>query len=603
MTVVMLAIVPRMFFLNLPIKRRLPLLIGTLLIAVLIASTWASYYGVRQSALEAGHERLLNLTQQLASLSQQGTTTFLAKTVELSGEPAIRSYLLTPEPTTRAAAIGVLRQFAAVPDSNSLQIELWDVKHSGALVMPDDATPEPADLTSEFNTCARQPFKLVGAIRVLNGAIVYPAIAAVRNENGTPIGFLVWWRRVAISASARQQLSDLLGRDVAFYYGNNQDDIFTDLDQLVPKPPANPAAPLEVLHYSRNGRSVVAMERPIVGTPWFIAVELPEQAILAKAKNFLRRIVLIGLTLLAIGLVASSFLSRSITRPLNSLTDAASKVSRGNTTATIQIKGGDELGALADAFNLMLRRLNEEHDHLEATTQQLWQFSKLATMGELAASIAHELNNPLATISLRTEALLTQVDNQGRNSVEVILQELERMAVLIKNLLEFSRRSHAQISTVNVGSEITNSVEFISYYLRKRSVEVIENFAETLPCIHADRQQLRQLFLNLLTNASDAMPKGGKLTITASPSELKKQPALEIIFADTGGGISSDELERIWEPFFTTKPEGTGTGLGLGICRRIVEDHHGEITIQSEVGRGTTVRIVLPANGSRAENS
>jgi signal transduction histidine kinase len=248
-------------------------------------------------------------------------------------------------------------------------------------------------------------------------------------------------------------------------------------------------------------------------------------------------------------------------------------------------------------------QLATKNDELQGMTQQLWQTSKLATVGELAASIAHELNNPLATVSLRTEQLLNNVNAEGRASIEIILNEIERMAVLVKNLLEFSRRNNAQISTVDVRTEIVHSVEFISYYLRKRNVEVVTDFADPVPMILADRQQLRQLFLNLLTNASDAMPIGGKVTIQAIESRLGDVPAVEIKLGDTGEGIPEDKLEKIWEPFYTTKPEGKGTGLGMAICRRIVDQHNGAITVESELAKGTIIIIVLPSSDRVEENA
>ncbi len=243
------------------------------------------------------------------------------------------------------------------------------------------------------------------------------------------------------------------------------------------------------------------------------------------------------------------------------------------------------------------RKLKATLNQLSATTQQLLQASKLATMGELAASIAHELNNPLATVGLHAETLLMQIpeDDQKRHSLEVITQEVDRMAALVSNLLQFSHRSHRQVSTVDPREEVANSVEFVHYHLRARKTDVVRDFANPLPTIQADRQQLRQVFLNLLTNASDAMPAGGKLTVRAAPGLLGDAEAVAIEFADTGEGISAENLEKIWDPFFTTKPEGKGTGLGLAICRRIVEEHGGTISIQSQAGYGTTVRIVLPA--------
>jgi nitrogen fixation negative regulator NifL len=250
------------------------------------------------------------------------------------------------------------------------------------------------------------------------------------------------------------------------------------------------------------------------------------------------------------------------------------------------------------------RKLEATLGELSATTQQLWQASKLATMGELSASIAHELNNPLATVALRVESLLMMLpeDEQKRQSLEIIMQEVDRMATLVNNLLQFSRRSHRQESTVDLREEIANSVEFVHYHLRTRKIEVVREFADSLPTIQADRQQLRQLFLNLLTNAGDAMPEGGRLIARAEPTQLDGAEAVAIEFVDTGEGIAAENLEKIWEPFFTTKREGKGTGLGLAICRRIVEEHGGTIDIESQPGGGTTVRMVFPAtsNGSLA---
>ncbi len=238
--------------------------------------------------------------------------------------------------------------------------------------------------------------------------------------------------------------------------------------------------------------------------------------------------------------------------------------------------------------------LQEKADELASMTQQLWQASKLATMGELAASIAHELNNPLATVSLRAETLLDQLagDEPKQRSLEIIIGEVERMAKLVTNLLQFTRRNYRQVSTIDVQEEVTRSLELISYYLRNHKIEVVTEFQESLPPIIADRQQLRQVFLNIMTNASDAMPHGGTLTVRVRGEQMPPRTVIE--FADTGHGIAAKDLEKIWEPFYTSKDEGKGTGLGLSICSRIVEEHGGTIVLESEIGKGTTVRVTLP---------
>jgi signal transduction histidine kinase len=249
---------------------------------------------------------------------------------------------------------------------------------------------------------------------------------------------------------------------------------------------------------------------------------------------------------------------------------------------------------LDDRVAARTAELQAKDEEIRAMSQQLWQATKLATMGELAASIAHELNNPLATVSLRVEMLLGTMspDAPQRRALEVIEQEVERMGQLVGNLLQFTRRGQQQVSTLDVREEIECTVELIHYHLRNRHIAVVCQFAPDMPMVQADRQQLRQLFLNLFTNASDAMPQGGTLTLQVRTDPLGQQ--IEIAIADTGIGIAAEDLPWVMEPFFTTKPEDRGTGLGLPICRRIVQEHQGNLNIVSTVQQGTTVFITLP---------
>jgi PAS domain S-box-containing protein len=250
-----------------------------------------------------------------------------------------------------------------------------------------------------------------------------------------------------------------------------------------------------------------------------------------------------------------------------------------------------------------LAELQAKGEEVRSVSQQLWQTTKLATVGELAAGIAHELNNPLATVSLRLEALLAGLpdDHPHRRPLRVIEGEVERMAGLVANLLQFSRRGRQQVSTLDVREEVERTLELIQYQFRKRGIEVRREMAEPLPAVHADRQQLRQVFLNLLTNASDAMPRGGTLTLRVEPlppDDDGRPAGVAVEVSDTGVGIPPEALAKVTEPFFTTKEEGKGTGLGLAICKRIVQEHEGTLTIDSAVGKGTTVRVALPAENS-----
>jgi signal transduction histidine kinase len=224
------------------------------------------------------------------------------------------------------------------------------------------------------------------------------------------------------------------------------------------------------------------------------------------------------------------------------------------------------------------------------------QAARLAAVGELAASVAHELNNALATVTLRMEGLLarTPVDDPRRHAVEVVDEEVERMAALVSNLLEFARAGRGQVSTVAVCEEVARTVDLTAHHLARSGVLATTDFAPGVPVIQADRQQLRQVLLNLFTNAADAMPGGGRLAVRVGGADLPGgRSGVVIEVADTGVGIPPDVLPRVTDPFFTTKESG-GTGLGLSISKRIVEDHGGGLAIVSRPGVGTTVRVTLP---------
>jgi signal transduction histidine kinase len=259
-----------------------------------------------------------------------------------------------------------------------------------------------------------------------------------------------------------------------------------------------------------------------------------------------------------------------------------------------------ELARTSKEREKALQDLQSKNEELRLTTQQLWQAARLAGVGELAASIAHELNNPLGIVSLRIEGVLarTPTDDPRRRPLEVVEQEVERMGKLVGNLLNFARAGRDQVSTVSVADEVRKTIELTEPHMRRLRVEVIPDF-HPVPDIFADRQQLRQVLLNLFTNAGDAMAKGGRLIARVRSSELPPaRPAVVVEVIDNGVGILPEHMGRVTEPFFTTKEDGKGTGLGLAICRRIANEHAGKLEIDSEVGKGTTVRIILPVQNS-----
>lgn len=246
-------------------------------------------------------------------------------------------------------------------------------------------------------------------------------------------------------------------------------------------------------------------------------------------------------------------------------------------------------------------------------TETLHQAEKFAAIGELVAGIAHELNNPLATIALRTQRLAAKFldDTNVSESLAIIEQEADRMAALVRNLLDFSRKSADQLSSLDIHDVIDKSIALIDYRFRKSRIRIERNFSPTVPMFLGDAQKLTQVFLNLLSNSIDATSPGGKITINTyvnrgldktcrSEAALVEAPSRSIAveFSDSGAGIPPDDLPKVMEPYFTTKPYGQETGLGLPICRRIIEEEHGgRFAVSSVLGEGTTFRIWIPING------
>lgn len=229
--------------------------------------------------------------------------------------------------------------------------------------------------------------------------------------------------------------------------------------------------------------------------------------------------------------------------------------------------------------------------------EQLFQQEKMALVGQIAASVAHELNTPLGTILLRAQLTRQRMkDGSDFSDLDVVEKEAQRCRGIIDSLLGFSRRSEGVMERTDVNALVQESLSLIKNDLALKGISVEADCAGNGIAVWADSNQIQQVLLNLITNAADAMPDGGHLQIETRLSP--DQGHVEIRVMDNGCGMDEEVLERSFTPFFTTKGHGRGTGLGLPICRRIIEEHEGKIEIKSRLGLGTTVRIQLPCTPS-----
>jgi two-component system NtrC family sensor kinase len=226
--------------------------------------------------------------------------------------------------------------------------------------------------------------------------------------------------------------------------------------------------------------------------------------------------------------------------------------------------------------------------------QQLFESEKLAAVGRLAASIAHEVNNPLEAIK-NSLYLLSNAKSVEQNArfLDVARRETERVSHIIRQMLGFARRS-GEVEWVNVNQIIEETLILVEKKMRQARVEVAHDFDDRLPAIRARADQLRQVFLNLLLNAQQAIEKSGRITIVTSVYEQALQPTISVQISDTGRGIPEAEIPRIFEPFFSTRTKGTG--LGLWVTQDIVRHHGGRIEVTSEEGAGTTFNVILPVD-------
>lgn len=281
---------------------------------------------------------------------------------------------------------------------------------------------------------------------------------------------------------------------------------------------------------------------------------------------------------------------RAISRPLQKITLAAIQVINGEYGTQVELrKTSDEIGVLADAFNQMSRKMKEDIKRLHQMNKHLIQAEKLAAMGTLAAGLAHEINNPLASISSLVQIIQKRenLDEDTKEKLRLILSQIMRIKQITVEMMEFARVKPSSKTLICINSILEASLRLVSFDKTFQKIKVKKDFEENLPKVWVDSNQMQQVFLNILLNARDAMPNGGILELKTS----KTENSVIIEFSDTGVGISKESLRKVFDPFFTTKPKGTG--LGLAVCYGIVTAHGGKIDVESN-SKGTKFTIILP---------
>lgn len=296
-------------------------------------------------------------------------------------------------------------------------------------------------------------------------------------------------------------------------------------------------------------------------------------------------------------LVLILLIIKIFSRPVRALTEKTLEVARGSYGAQIELKSNDELGVLAKSFNAMSRQMAADIARLKAINQALIRTEKLATAGTLAAGVAHEVNNPLASISSLVQSLMMRAESErDRETLRLILTQITRITNVLRGLMDFAQPKQPQRTLAQLDQIILKSIELARYDKRFKQINVKTEFGASLPPLPLDADQLQQVFLNLLLNARDALDgRNGDAEITVRLHSNEQEVTVEV--ADNGSGIAPEHAAKLFDPFFTTKPAGKGTGLGLAVSHSIITAHGGRISVESlDVGTCVTVAFPLEAD-------
>ncbi len=346
-------------------------------------------------------------------------------------------------------------------------------------------------------------------------------------------------------------------------------------------------------------RSALVDEDEFLGT---LAVGFSLEPIERQVRDVAKKAALVALVLMLGNSIMTALYVETLIRPILYLNETMKRAGEGNLTVRAPTRYGDEVAELSDVFNRMMAELERAQEREDLQRAQLAQTEKMVAVGTLAAGVAHEVNNPLAGVLASIENMRDNPDDEEMRDryLQLIADGLRRIERTVANLLNFSRPREIKLERTSINHNLRHVVELVGYQLRVAGIEVEMDLDSDPAAVEADHFQMEQLFLNLVLNALDAMRDGGTLFLRTRVRGGKVIAEVR----DTGHGIPAEVRERIFDPFYTTREIGEGTGLGLAVSGSIVAAHGGRIELETSVGRGTTFRIIMTAmadDGSEGE--
>jgi signal transduction histidine kinase len=349
-------------------------------------------------------------------------------------------------------------------------------------------------------------------------------------------------------------------------------------------------------------RLVLEVEVPIFTEGTFdkwgsVKVGLSLEDVQSAIRRTRLALILIGIGGFLLGIAGATILARRIARPLQRLVDGTVRIARGDFAHRIAVDSQDEIGDLARSFNAMTEKLLAAREQMEAAQRRLVQSEKLAQIGRMTATIAHEIRNPLTSVKLNIQKVVEEksLDATQQEHLALSQEGIARIEKFIKELLNFTRATELQRARFSVEQILDESVKQMTDAFTEKKIVIEKNVAPNLPEVTVDGDRMRQVFLNLLRNAAEAIAADGRIVLQVSAGAAESRRHVRIRISDNGAGIPEKDWETIFEPFFTTKP--WGFGLGLANARKLIELHRGTIRVIPQRGPGTTFEILIPIEG------
>ena len=569
---------------GLSIQQRLPFFICVLLLSVIITFGWISYISVKNQTLKTNSERLLSLSDQLSSMLAQSAQSTLTISRTAAAQESIKKSLQTGEPEFNIEALEVLKKLRL--DSTWVMAELLNANRQRVLRSGKDSLQSLGNFDSLFSLSMHSDSAGVGKIYLLNNSMYYPVTVPVV-DNKKVVGYVVRWQRIATSQRGLERLSGLMGARSKLYLGNRDGSLWTDMIKPVPYQQLDSGKLHAPFEYSGPGGKYIAAARPIANTAWLVSVEFPRQSVMTSANRFLQRIIIIGAILVVIGIFIGWLMSRSITKPLNKLTGAASAIASGDYSATVAVERPDEVGKLSRAFNAMIGQVSKAKEGLEQKVIETAEMNE--QLRDLSAylqnvrederiHIAREMHDELGQVLTGIKMDVSWLRKKLAESNDPVMTErLEYMVMIIDDAVKFVRKLAAELRpSILDDLGLIPALEWHSQEFEKR-YNIKTEFCSQVHDLAISSVIATGLFRMYQESLTNVARHSDATKVIVSLRVINDEISLSI--ADNGKGFDASAANK--------------KTLGLLGMKERAAMIGGNLEINSESGKGTTIQITV----------